>query len=469
MALPLPWSLLEDEIGRTQNYADGSRRLADFFKGLEESHNAMDLMHALWASHASEKWWERFLFSLLNISPSDRQVGDRALAGRRMRRLLCRSEVRGTLTEPERILSERLCLMFQPVGNVGLQAALKRARLMFRRAIESHSLTQEERQYLALLIRTEAECLKERVNWLSENADPYNMKVMSRVLPRLRIYDEAVHEGLDLAKKIEAGDEVGLPMLSFEWEMKGPVFEKWRTGIGHSPRLVKIAELVDMQREKRVATMDLIALSTVQRWIFELKGQKTHPVDWVLRALHATDGEAISFDAGEIGSTLLSRVANSGFSLLGTRLSGHIQSGSFPELIGRDLATRPLDRKEEEGLLDVKTLILQNITRDSIIETLLSNAKFYSSPGLVATIATLTRSVVILSKIAKYRHLHTGFANRDVPMALITSPCNIPVNLVRPFISTKFVSMAELRRLVKQRGGLRREVRLMVEQFVLGR
>jgi hypothetical protein len=150
-------------------------------------------------------------------------------------------------------------------------------------------------------------------------------------------------------------------------------------------------------------------------------------------------------------------------------LVGHIVSGSFPELIGRDLLTRPIDRKEEQALLDVKTLILQNITRDSVIEALLNNAKFYSSPGLIAYIVTMSRSVVILSKIAKSRNLHTGFANREVPMALLMSPCNIPVNLVRPFVNSKYVGMVDLRHLAKLRGGLRREVRAMIEEFVQGR
>jgi hypothetical protein len=469
MALPAPWDLIEDEMGRSQNYAASSRRLADLFKGKEESFDAQEMLHILWASDASGKWWERFLFSLLDISPSNDQVGERALAGRRMRRLLSRAEVSTVFTEPERVLAERLQMMFKPTGVAGLNAALQRGKSLFRSALAGKNLSPEEREYLALLIRTEAESLKERVDWLSENADPYDFKVMARVLPRLRIYDEAVHDGLNLAKALDSGDPIGQPVLTFESEMKGGVFEKWLKSVGKSSRLVKVIELVELQRVKKVATLDLIALSTVQRWIFEMRNVILHPIDWMLRALHATEDGQFRLDAGEVGMALLPRVQNSGITLQGHHLVGRIVSGSFPELIGRDLVTRPLDRKEEQGLIDVKSLILQNISRDSVIEALLNNAKIYASPGLITYIAQMCRSVVILTKIAKSRNLHTGFANRDVPMALLMSPCNIPINLLRPFVNTKYVSMVDLRHLAKMRGGLRREVRALVEEFVTGR
>jgi hypothetical protein len=469
MALPAPWNLLEEEIGRTQAFNNGARRLSDFFKGLEESHSAQDLLHALWGAGAEPKWWERFLLCLLDISPSNKQVGERALAGRRMRRLLHRGEVSQNFTEAERMLAERLQLMFQPTGVAGLRNALARAREIFGLALQGQTLTEEQRAFLTLLVRTEAECLKERVDWLSENCDPYNMKTMARVLPRLRIYDEAVHEGLALAKLFESGEAIGQPMLSFEYEMKPPVYVKWRKEIGKSPRLVKLVELMDLQQQKRIATMDLIALTTIQRWIFQAKNVEMEPLDWMLRALHATDGESFSFDAGEVGPQLLPRVQNSGIQLNGKYLEGRFIEGSFPELIGRDLTSRPMDRTEEKIFLDVKSLITQNITRDSVLEALLNNAKFYSSPGLVAYIVSMTRSVFMLAKIAKSRNLHSGFANRDVPLALLQSPCNIPVNLIRTFVNTKYVGMIDLRHLAKQRGGIRREVRAMIEEFVDGR
>ncbi len=469
MALPAPWHLLEEEIGRSQDYAGGARRLSDFFKGLEESFGAQELLHSLWGAGAEAKWWERFLFCLLDIGPSNKQVGDRALEGRRMRRLLLRGEVSQKFTEAETMLIERLHLMFQPMGVAGLQQSLVRGKALFLQALHGESLRTQEREFLTLLIRTEAECLKERVDWLSENCDPYNIKTMMRVLPRLRIYDEAVHEGLSLAKKFETGETIGRPMLSFEYEMKGPVYDKWRKEIGKSPRLAKLVELIDLQQQKKVATLDLIALATVQRWIFQFKGITLEPIDWVLRALHATDGDTFTFDAGDAALALLPRLANSGIVMHGNKLVGRFIEGSFPELIGRDLATRPPDRAEEKGFLDVKTLILQNITRDSVLEALLNNAKFYGTPGLIAYIASMSRSVIILSKIAKTRNLHTGAANRDVPMTLLTSPCNIPVNLIRVFVSTKYVSMVDLRHLVKMRGGIRREVRMMVEDYAKGR
>ena len=50
---------------------------------------------------------------------------------------------------------------------------------------------------VASVLPLEAACLRERTRWLADNADPYSMKVMARLLPRLRIYDELA-DRLDL-------------------------------------------------------------------------------------------------------------------------------------------------------------------------------------------------------------------------------------------------------------------------------
>jgi hypothetical protein len=99
----------------------------------------------------------------------------------------------------------------------------------------------------------------------------------------------------------------------------------------------------------------------------------------------------------------------------------------------------------------------------------LNNPKVFQNPGLVEYIASTSRSLSILSRIAKTRQLTTGFANRDVPVALLNSPCNIPITLLRPFINVRYVSLLELKNIAKAKAGVRREVSAECEVYLKSR
>jgi hypothetical protein len=148
---------------------------------------------------------------------------------------------------------------------------------------------------------------------------------------------------------------------------------------------------------------------------------------------------------------------------------GHFGKKLYPALVGRDLLSKPFLKAADEGLIDMKSVIAQNMTRDSVLEALLNNPKVQQADGLVAFVAENSRSVAILSKIAKTRALHSGYANREVPLALLRSPCNIPVSLLRPFINVRNVPILELRNIVRAKAGLRREVKMEVEQYLQSR
>jgi hypothetical protein len=77
--------------------------------------------------------------------------------------------------------------------------------------------------------------------------------------------------------------------------------------------------------------------------------------------------------------------------------------------------------------------------------------------------------VGVLSKIAKNRALHSGFANRDVPLALLQSPCNIPINLLKPFINVRNVSLIDIKNLAKAKAGIRRMVKEEAELYLKSR
>jgi hypothetical protein len=123
----------------------------------------------------------------------------------------------------------------------------------------------------------------------------------------------------------------------------------------------------------------------------------------------------------------------------------------------------------DDGSFDIKAVISQNMTRDSLLESLLSNPKVNQKPGLVAFVAATSRSVGLLSKIAKTRQLHTGYANREVPLALLQSPCNIPINLLRPFVNVKYVTLIDIRNMARSKAGIRRAVKEEAEAYLKAR
>lgn len=154
---------------------------------------------------------------------------------------------------------------------------------------------------------------------------------------------------------------------------------------------------------------------------------------------------------------------------MGQAITGNFGLKSFPDWVGRDLLTKPFLKGVDEGALDMKAVITQNITRDSIIEALLNNPKVFQNPGLVEYIASTSRSLAILCRIAKTRQLTNGFANRDVPLALLNSPCNIPISLLRPFINVRYVALLDLKNIARAVAGVRREVSAECEIYLKSR
>lgn len=467
MALPVPWNQLEESLRNLQDFGVGAQMLSDFFKGKEDRHKADELLDLLFSCKPGFKWLERFLFSLFDIGVSDKQIGTRALEIRRLRRLWSRYSVGVTMSMEEARIIEVITPLFSRSSS-DLEGAVDSARRIFARLLAGEVLEADEREGLTLLVRSEAEALRDRVNWLSENADPYNMKTMARVLPRLRIYDEAVAEGMDLVAKLGKGDPVGVRVLSFEMHMKG-AFDKWCGHVGKPESLKALSILVAEQREKKIPTIDLVALASLCRWTFEIAEVRSTPMDWVTMAFKAyRDGE-FEVNAGEAAPVLASALSSSGVKYKDSRLMGHFGKKLYPALVGRDLLTKPFLKAADEGMIDMKSVIAQNITRDSVIEALLNNPKLQQAAGLVAFIAENSRSVPILSKIAKNRALHTGYANREVPLALLRSPCTIPISLLRPFINSRNVPMIELKHLARAKTGVRRDVKQEVEHYLLNR
>jgi hypothetical protein len=226
---------------------------------------------------------------------------------------------------------------------------------------------------------------------------------------------------------------------------------------------------MEMQREKKIPTLDLIALSTLCRWTYDAIGEPSMPLDWLEKAMESYRDGVFEVEAGQAARVLQPALSGSGAKMAGTKVTGNFGVKTYPAWIGRDLLTKSFLKGVDEGSLDIKAVITQNITRDSIVEALLNNPKVFQMPGLVAFVCGTSRSVALLSKIAKSRQLHTGFANRDVPLALLQSPCNVPVSLLRPFINVKYVSLIDLKHLARAKAGIRRAVKDEAEAYLKSR
>jgi hypothetical protein len=459
---------MQETLESLQDFNLGAQRLSDFYKSKEEKHGPDELTELFFLGKPPQKAVERLLFFLFDIGVPDRQTGTRALELRRLRRLWKRIGAGIAMTDAEHALADKTEWLFGRDPE-GLEAGVREARAAFRRVLDGEPLSSEERGALVGLIRAEAEALQDRVTWLSENADPYNLKTMARILPRLRIYDEAVHEGLDLARRQEAGEPVGLKVVSFEAYLKEGLFNKWMAKLAKRESVARLARLMEIQRAKKIPTLDLIALSTLCRWTYEAANEASTPLDWVEKALDSyRDGE-FEVDAGNAARVLQPALSGSGAKMAGSKVIGNFGIKTFPAWIGRDLLTKSFLKGVDEGSLDIKAVIAQNITRDSVVEALLGNPKVNQKPGLVAFVCATSRSVALLSKIAKSRQLHTGFANRDVPLALLQSPCNIPVTLLRPFVNVKYVALIDLKNLARAKAGIRRVVKEEAEAYLKSR
>ncbi len=134
-----------------------------------------------------------------------------------------------------------------------------------------------------------------------------------------------------------------------------------------------------------------------------------------------------------------------------------VDGGAAP---AADAAPDELDRSA------IRKLVLDNIMTTSVLLEFLRDPKISSIPGLVAEVVNRTRNPQVLEVIIANRALHTGFANKAVPLACLRSPVNVPLKSLRKFIHVKYVSRVDLKRLSNDRTGIRREVGQEIARYL---
>jgi hypothetical protein len=326
--------------------------------------------------------------------------------------------------------------------------------------IEKNDPGELRRKQLSTIYRCEAEALRARTCWISEHADTYNMKKMIRLLPLISFCDEHAKSTTDLAALLEKDKMPGAPILTLELSMKTDAFEKWLKQIAKQPELAFFNTVITAQRNKLIPSRYLAAVSTIARAVLK---DDPNPLSWIALALEHCTSDGFSINAGEALPALKKYLNNSGAEINGTTISGNFTKNSFAQLTGEDLCTRDF---RESGELTIREMVSRCMKNDTLLARLLENPKVYNSPGLIERIVYSSHSRFILQKIAITRELHTGQANAGVPLALLKSSANIPLSYLRQFVNPRYVSLLELKELLKYPYSIRREVFSEVQSFV---
>ncbi len=357
------------------------------------------------------------------------------------------------------------------------------------------------------LLRLEVDALEERTSLLAGSVDPFRVAAIQRLLPILSTLDSRIRDARTMISWIEAGklDEVFRRPVSRALETMEPgefrqLCQAMLGSENHSDlgRILerRIAGAVDrrhladdvlrLQRLGHVLAADRVndcwdnplraASAAVQYGNPEgLRVPVSEAVAESLRArlpgLGATDNDLAGVCLVEEGRVLQlprrdpERTRDWPHGLPLFRDGALLPDGPV-EIPPAPVSDEKPDQAEEMGASEAKKLVMNSLQTTSILLALLRNPKITAVPGLVAEVATRTRNPQIISVIAADRTLHSGFANRDVPLACLRNPSNVSVKVLRKFVHVKFVSKVDLKRLSLDRAGVRRELRREIDKYL---
>ncbi len=362
----------------------------------------------------------------------------------------------------------------------------------------SAPLTTEQRRLLVELVRLETDAYQERVSHLAGVIDPFRVAVVMRALPLLNRADAEIRDLHRFAGWLEEGND------DAAFRKQVPRYQEVLED-NERPRLVAALEL-----DRRLAPLGRIhaALLRSPQTARQLAGAMASVLvlahQLVLAGVRRDELDLLSAaelvltsSAGghlrlaltpelrqDVASILVAPLRDDGWSAgllagleldhddlilrderqgLGERVWRH-DLPTLAEMAGTTAAAPVEAEKPQEdptrdrGNDTVKQLVMANLGCVSILLGFLRNPKVIAIPGLVADVARRSRSTRVIEVIATDRALHSGFANKDVPRALLESPVNVPVKTLRKFVHVKYVSRTDLKRMAMDKSRLRKEV-----------
>ncbi|MBN1761192.1 MAG: hypothetical protein JW863_22880 [Chitinispirillaceae bacterium] len=462
MNSPDPFKLFINSLSSTESFTDNARKTATFIRANEERCEVPILFKSMLNAAKLPQQRERLLFSLLDISRADFDIVTQALRLRHLRRLFNKTMFfQEALSDKEKELYAHLGTS-AGITTIDQVVSLGRLASTWMRLIaDGETVGERERELFAILLTSESELLKNRTVWLSENVDAYDMRAIARMMPLLTVCDEQCSVLEEIAGRLVKGGRLGRAILTIEYAMKSDGFEKWLKKAGTEPSLHPYLKLIGAQRSKRIPTIPLIAVSTLSRL---LHAPGTPELTWITHAHSACTSDGFKMETGTSINQVRSRLAGTTVSINGTVLYGTFSDSALTALVSTDML--PIHFEDAATEPTPKELISQCINKDALLMRLLDNPKISGTPGIVAYVATTSRSLAVLQKIATSRELYTGQANRNVPLALLKNPAHLPLLHLRQFINAKYVSLIEMKGILHNPYGIRREIHEEIRRFV---
>jgi hypothetical protein len=465
-SLPYPLSGLFALIDAQRDFHSACQDLAAFLKRLPEGHSPEGLLLEALNARFPRVWMERFVFTLLAVQPSDAQTAGYALRFRHLKRILLRVERRAPLAPGEAALARELISALALSRFLDFEPFCRSAAATFQALRAGKLAVSGDLGLLIYLLRSECAALGERKRWLEEGLPSGDPETVARLSPHLDLLEARLSEAQSLAQRLGSFGALQDRPMGLEEAMGPFCFARLLEGL-RGPGLCGLKEALELQRAKRAPTRDLIALSSLCRWLCEARGASTGPLEWVRLALSAYDHGQFRIDvrAGQPAVEALLREAK--VAREGDEAIGDFGESPFSSWVARDGLTRPFRSSNPDRLApDLRRLALGNVHRDAVILKMLDQEKVRCAEGLVEAIVQGSRSAVVHAKIASRPELHTGSACARVPLALLKSPVPIPAAIALPLIRSDLIPVREMKALYRNRAALRPEIAEGLKAFL---
>ena len=446
----------------SESFSEGAEKIAKLFIRAEETVEPGELLVELLERAPSPTVFEYLILSFLDTRESDYDIIQYATRFKRLKKIFHRILSNSTELNTEAYhLYNTIAAVCKINTPDEISIASQVTSLWLQKLKSEIILSEREFMQLSLLIRGEATALKMQSDFISSNADAYNMKKMIRLLPLVSSTDELSQRLIETAEKLAQNKPIGEPVLSFEYVFKPDQFHKWLKKLPKDNQTIaSFLTVLLKQRAKKIPLARLAAVTSIVRFIHDNKGT---PLQWIGFALDKSTRNGFQIDLGDSINKVKPVLQDQGIIFHESSIYGNFNSMSIIHLIGPDRLSKLLDSKRDYS---VQELVLMGMKNDSLMCRILENPKIYNVPRLVENVAKTSRSLVVLSKIAKKSELHTGLINNSVPLALLQNPTHLPINVLRQFINPRYISLNEMKFLIRSPYGLRPDIYNEVKSFL---
>jgi len=378
-----------------------------------------------------------------------------------------------------------------------------------------------DRQLLVELLRLEVDAWQERISHLAGSIDPFRVAAITRILPLLGVADSEIRDLRHMITWIEEGcqgEEFEKPLSRSLDVLEDNDRAALRGVLTTDPGLAPLAGLFENLAEHPVrvpvmaycmkaltaladrlsllgvpgVTLDIVTSAQLVQAHYPIDGNETEfrlplPPGFPRACAHifqVAEG-GMGKEAADLSGLrvrdedLVIAIPEGGAYLehdFPAAASGQNEDGTADDIMtwAEDLQSEPDAGVEESEKIDpntasvteLKHLVMTNLQSISVLLGFLRNPKVVAIPGLVEEVVHRTRNPKVIETIAMVRILHTGFANRTVPLACLRSPVNIPISVLRKFMHVKFVSKVDLKRLALDKAGIRKEVGREIQKYL---